>query len=460
MKNIAYKNMGSLFVLITLFLAAWGLTSCEESDDGSNSPMTITKVYLENARSSVTDREVTFARIGQLLRLEGSGFTGVQKVYFNGKSTTYNSALATDNNLFVQIPNGTPIIDVDPDLHNTIILEKGSIQYKHSFEIRDAAPAITNVSHTMPLLGEWITIEGSGLINVTKVVFPGNIEVTTDIVSDEEGKFFKVKMPEGVPSTGGSIFIECANGGAYSPAFFNCKAGLILDFDGHGIPASWSDNMVKSDDFLNAVIGEGNVSQGYYCPMIPDRLAPVKAGQVRAIELWTSGDDDWDWRAKFVPSLFDASTPLDKIALQFDIYVPEEWNNTGFLGINLANNFDAGNQWKGEFYNYIPWLSGSTTVPFKTLGWTTVTIPFNNFYKFSADQKTFEDILVLRETASYKNFGMFFNNNDFNLKNITGRDADESTEFLSSATSVKVYVDSFRLVSIETPAYSDFPDEE
>ena len=43
-----------------------------------------------------------------------------------------------------------------------------------------------------------------------------------------------VNVPEGISDNGGSIFIECANGGAYSPAYFNCKKGVILDFDGKG----------------------------------------------------------------------------------------------------------------------------------------------------------------------------------------------------------------------------------
>ncbi|GHU80254.1 hypothetical protein FACS1894145_6320 [Bacteroidia bacterium] len=360
--------------------------------------------------------------------------------------------------MIVQIDRNVPTTDAEEDVRNTIRLEKGQNTCLFDFVIRSASPSITNISHTMPLAGEWIMVEGSGLNEVSKVVFPGNIEVTADIVQDEDGKFFRVKVPAGVSETGGSIFIECANGGAYSPAYFNCKTGLILDFDGHGEPAGWTDNAVKSEDFLSEVIGVGNVSQGNYCPMIFGKLAPVSSGTPRATEIWTSGNEDW--RKQYVPVLFSETTPLDKIAFQFDLYVPENWNNTGFLGICLANNFSTGNQWTGQFYNYIPWLIGSEKVAYKSLGWTTVTIPLNKIYSYSSGDYTFADILAFREGQTYKNFGMFFNNNDFTLKNVTGKDADESVEFPSSATSVKVYVDNFRLVSLDTPTYSDFPDEE
>ncbi|MDR2621474.1 MAG: glycan-binding surface protein [Dysgonamonadaceae bacterium] len=456
-----YFKLKYLPFIVALLILPFAFYSCGDTNDddsqNANAPA-IHKVFLENANSTVPDREVTFARLGQTIRLEGENFVGMTKVIINGYSCYFNPVFVSNKSMIVQINQEVPTIDAADAVKNTIRLEKGAQFCVYNFDIRSASPSVTNISHTMPLPGEWITVEGTGLQEVSRVVFPGDIEVTTDIVSDEDGKFFNVIVPAGVSENGGSIFVESVNGGAYSPAYFNCKAGLILDFDGHGEPASWTDNAVTSDDFLSDIIGQGNVSQGNYCPMIPGRLAPVSAGAPRVTEVWTSGNEDW--RSQFVPAYFNESTSLEKIALQFDIYVPENWNDTGFLGICLANNFSAGNQWTGEFYNYIPWLAGSAKAPFKTLGWTTVTIPMNKFYKYSDGQYTFADILAFREGQTYRNFGVFFNNNDFNLKNVTGKDADESVEFPSSATSVNVFVDNFRLVSLDTPVYSDFPDEE
>ena len=456
MKHLKYLSF--FVVSLVLFFA---FCSCEDENDNyqknSNAPK-IHKVFLQDASSKVPDREVTFARLTQTIRLEGENFVGLTKVLINGYSCYFNPTFVTNKSMIVRINDKVPTMDVSDDVKNKIRLEKGNQSVVYDFEIRAAKPSITNISHTMPLAGEWITVEGNGLTEVSRVVFPGDIEVTSDIIQDEEGKFFKVKVPGGISENGGSIFIECANGGAYSPAYFNCKIGLILDFDGHGEPAGWTDNAIKSDDFLSDVIGEGNVSQGKYCPLVPEKFMPIKAGTPRATEVWTTGKEDW--RAQYVPALCSASTPLENIAFQFDMYVPEDWNNTGFIGLNLANNFAAGNQWTGEFYNYIPWLAGSEKVPYKTLGWETVTIPLNKFYKYSEGNYSFENILAFREAASNKNFGLFFNNNDFTLKNITKKDADESVEFPSSATSVRVYVDNFRLVLLDTPSYSDFPDEE
>jgi len=317
------------------------------------------------------------------------------------------------------------------------------------------------------LAGEWITVEGSGLVEISKVVFPGDIEETINIEQSENGKSFRVKVPENMSDNGGHIYIEGSNGGAYSPAYFNCKNNVILDFDGRGIHAGWSDNHVKEDDLLSAQLplGGDNVhkSQGNYAPMIPARLDSVGKGTPSATMIWTNGKADW--RAQLVATgLLKPEASLEDIAIQFDIYVPEDWKSTGFIGVNLGNNFSAGNQWTGEYYNYIPWLNGATVMPFKSSGgWTTVTFPMNTFYKFSKGSFTFNDVLVFREELMAKdcgNFGLMLHNNDFTLKNITGRDADEDVKFPSAKTTVKIYVDNFRVVSLYTKKYSDYPDED
>jgi len=81
------------------------LTACHDDDSDSNAAMTINKIYLENAKAtdSITDREVTFARLGQLIRIEGSGFTGLKHIYINGYDTYFNNALLTDNNVWVTL---------------------------------------------------------------------------------------------------------------------------------------------------------------------------------------------------------------------------------------------------------------------------------------------------------------------------------------------------------------------
>ena len=454
MKNIIKKLLPGLPVL-GMFLFALLITGCSSDDDaGNGQAITVDAVYLQDVNSEVPDREVTFARLGQLLRLEGSGFEGVKRIFINGYQTSFNPVYVSNTSMLVRVSGDTPTIEAEEDVRNTIRLEKdGGIETTINFEIRSSSPAITKVSNTLPEAGEEITVYGSGLIEVSKVVFPGDIEVTSGITYDEEdGEFFTVTVPEGVSSEGGSLYIETANGAAYSPAYFNVERGIILNFDGMGEMGEFG-NTIRQDQLISEEIGMGNVSQGNYLPIRNDSIAAFGAGKNRVAEVFTSGNESW--RTQFT-SFIPATTPLEEVGFQFDIYVPEEWEGSGYLKILLINNFNGG-EWAGGVYNYVPWIEDGEVVPFETEGWTTVTIPFTDFYLFNdgADY-TFEDLLQYRESATYKNFGFFFENSDFNLNDLPGESGD--MEFPSADTSVQVYLDNWRIVSLETPTVTDFPE--
>lgn len=461
-KIFSIQNRWISIAWLGMLLMVLLFSACE--DDEKSGPITITKVYLENAQSSVPDREVSFIRLGQLMRIEGSGFTGLRKVYINGYESYFNPVMLSDNSMLVAVSSETPVTEADEAVRNTIRFVNDGYEYTFDFEIRASAPTITSISNTLPLAGETITVYGTGLQEVSSVVFPGDIDVTSGITSDADGEFFTVVVPDGVSEEGGSLFVTCANGGAYSPAYFNFKKGVILNFDGQGTQGYWSwsatGSMMNASDLESAAIGAGNVSQGVYAPHRPARIASYDAAKTRCSEVWTAGNGVDDWRGQLTPYI-PASTPLDQIAFQFDVYVPEAWSGSGYLKICMVNGFNGG-EWARACYNWVPWVADGKAVPYQTEGWTTVTIPLTKFYQF-ADKDTeftFEDVLAYREASDYKNFGFYFENNDFKLSDITGSSADAETVFASAATSVKVYTDNWRVVSLNTPVFNDFTDEE
>ena len=449
------RNYWGGISILGLILFGLLFTACSSDDDEvDGSEITVDAVYLQDVNSTVEDRKVSFARIGQLLRLEGSGFTGVRRVFVNGFQTDFNPVYVSDNSMLLRVSSDTPVMEAGDDVRNTIRLVKDNTETVIDFEIRSSAPSITGVSHTLPKAGEEITVYGTGLVEVSRVVFPGDVEVTNGISYDEEdGEFFTVTVPEGIAEVGGSIYIESANGAAYSPAFFHVERGVILNFDGKGGIGEFG-NTIRQEQIQSDPIGEGNVSQGNYVPMRNDSIESFAAGKNRVAEVFTTGEESW--RSQITPFI-PASTPLEDVAFQFDIYVPEAWSGSGFLKILLINNFNGG-EWTGGVYNYVPWIVDGEVVPFETEGWTTVTIPFTEFYLFSdGEDYTFEDLLQYRESATYKNFGMFFENSDFNLSQVTG-DSSDDEEFPSSETSVQVYTDNWRIVPLETPVVTDFPE--
>ncbi|WP_428231998.1 glycan-binding surface protein [Flavobacterium sp.] len=454
MKYILNKKYWAPIAFLGMMVFSMLFTACDNTDSNGKA-ITISRVFLEDINSTVPDREVTFARLGQVIRIEGSGFTGLKRVYINGYSTYFNVVFVSDNSMVINISADTPTIEADSSVRNTIRFVNDSNETTYSFEIRSSTPVIDRISNTLPNPGETITVYGTGLTEVSKVTFPGNIDVTTGITSDPDGEFFTVKVPNGISDNGGSIFVQSSNGGAYSPAYFNFKKGILINFDGQGQHGYWgtSTSMIQPGDLESVALGTGNVSQGKYVPHRPARIASFDAAKNRCTEVWTAGTGVDNWRTQLTPYI-PASTPLDKVALQFEIYVPEVWKDSGFLKICLINNFNGG-EWTGACYNFVPWIVDGKSVAFQNTGWTTVTIPLNKLYTWSKEAFTFEAVLAYREAATYQNFGMYFENSDIKLKDVTGNASE--VEFPSKATSVKVYTDNWRIVSLNTPVYNDFP---
>jgi hypothetical protein len=434
MKNLINKNS---WIIVALISVAF-LGSCKEDDnDNLSTPINIKQVYLENAQSSVKDRPVDFARLGQVIRLEGSGFAGLQKVFVNGESLYFNPVFVTDNSMVFQISSDVPTIDAPENVRNTICLVKGNQEYVYNFDIRAAAPSITNVSHTLAQSGEEITLTGTSLQEVEDVIFPGNIHATTFSSDNVNGKWCNVIVPEGINTSGFITFIG-ANGGAYSAPYFNYKEGLIHNFDdvqnyswGSGI-----DNTALTD---NLPVDAGNLpkSQGSY-------QAFNKTGNLAA------NSDQRFWlnsTAIFgtITNYISGSTAAADCGIQFDVYVEGAWNS-GVIRFVMADGSGASRYCM--LYRPV-YLNGTTydAAAFVNPGcWFTVTLPF----ELSADYKgkTLDNVVASMSAASYKQAGPWFENSGI------------TDVFDPVPATEKVYFDNIRFVPLAAPEYSDFPEED
>ncbi|MDR0541637.1 MAG: glycan-binding surface protein [Dysgonamonadaceae bacterium] len=430
-------NSKQVLFVAGLLVTACIFNSCEnKEDDGANTPMTIRKVFLENAQSSVPDREVTFARLGQIIRLEGSGFAGVSKAYVNGKSCYFNPVFVTDNSMMLQISADAPTIEAPDAVRNTIRLEKSTANFLvYNFEIRASAPTVTRISHTMPQAGDVITIHGSGLQGVESIAFPGNVIVTAGIVSDDEdGKWCTVVVPEGVSGDGGSLLVIGANGGAYSPACFNYRKGLFHNFD----------------DVQNYAWGSG-IDNTALTEVIPAGKKPQSQGGYQVFNATGSLAANSDQRfwlnsANLTTALsaVPASTPAADCGIQMDIYVEGEWNS-GIIRFVMADGWGASRY----CMIYQPVYIGGTydKAAFENPGtWFTVTLPFGLSADFEG--KTLGDVIAQMSSATYKQAGPWFENTGI------------TDVFDPVPATEKVYFDNIRVVPLNTPIYSDFPDKD
>ena len=453
------------FWMLGLALVAFNFTSCKDDDDegSQTAPMTISKVYLENINDEENkDREVDFARLGQLIRIEGSGFKGLKKILINGYETYFNNALMTDNNVWVTLNSETPVDKADDDVRNTIQLVKDGTKLVYPFTIRAAAPSITSVDNTLPMPGETVTVYGTNLQETTKLTLPGGIEITSGIISDEEGKFYSFTMPSGV-SESGSITSEGANGTAVTPAFFNEFRTYITNFDDKGGLGTWSATY-GTEDLVDDPLGTGRGKVAMLVPNVKLDAGGLDKGANSL--LWATagdkaGEDDWSRMYSVVP----ASTNAADVAIQFDIYCPEPWDLSGQLEISLQNNlsnygYGSGcTKYSSQYTNtatvWVPWFNkqDGTHAPFTTgERWQTITIPmtaFGNYDPTEAPDVTFQKICEDRLAGSYSNFLFLFVNADL-------EDEDLGVKYESKLFNQKIYIDNLRVVPTAAVTVSDF----
>lgn len=459
--------------MFCLAVVTVGFTSCDDDDEASgSSPITVTQIYLERSTATVTDRPVDFARLGQTIRIEGSGFKGLKELYVNGFRTYFNTTYITNNNMIVSLDMDTPISGADPEERNTIRFVKSGTEYVYEFEIRAASPVIKSISNTLPKAGETVTVYGENLQLTESVTLPGGTQVTkiTNAPEEEDGEWFSFVMPSDVTEYG-AITVTCANGTAVSAEYFNNSNCIVLDFDGNGAQGSWNwsetGSMISSDDLVDDPLGTPlGTGRGKVLKIIPDRLLDaggIAQGKPRATECWTAGSgnelDDWSRMYTYIPE----TTPLTDVAFQFDIYVPGTWVGTGHIQICLINSFNFGGIGSDDDSDskqcafYCPWIVDGEVVPFTTGDqWVTVTIPFSEFGKYAAeiedgDTPTFSEVVTERNAATNRNFGMGFVNTDFTL---------DGVEYESAVCSQEIYIDNWRVVPCASEVVSDFPDEE
>ncbi len=454
------------------FLATMAtLAACSDDDSLNSAQMVIDKVYLEDAKATdgVTDREVSFARLGQTLRIEGSGFTGLKHIYINGYDNYFNNALMTDNNVWVTLNSNIPVAKATEDVRNKITFTKDALTTTKEFTIRASSPIITGINNTLPSAGEEVTVIGQNLENTSKVVLPDGTEVGDDqITSAEDGTSFSFTMPAGVKQVSGAITTEGVNGQAVSPAMFNNNDCYIINFDGKGEQGSWSATF-SADDLVDDPLNSG---RGKVIKIIPDSYLAenpdgVKAGVDHIKGFYTAGndspDDDWTRMKKFIPG----TTPVDSVALQFDVYCPEGWNNSGQIEFTLQNNlsnygYGSGGtkynkDYKNQAYAWVPWFNretGDTLKTFKTEGWETITIPLSSFGNYTNSELTwtFQNVIDDKNAGSYRNLGVLFCNPDITWKD----DAGKEKTLPAQDFNLPIYIDNLRIVPITTRTISDF----
>lgn len=434
-----------LQVAVVVLLASAGLmSSCEKEDDGDiTDNIVVEAVYIHNKTS--TTKVIEKARLGTMIRIEGTGLATTKEIYCNGYPATINLNYITPTSVIFRIPSKAPAgEECEQSVRNTIRVVTGKDDYTFEFQIQDQAPSVSRVSHTLPNPGEVITIYGSRLKDITEIVFPGEVSVTGDgnIEQDEKGEYVRVKIPEGIDDKGGAITVVSSNGIAYSRNYFNrrkfimnskfyseasddfqkqyspycadCKSGAH-GYYGWGAPAKDLTAVIPASG--NGPKNTDNAKWGATYGSIP-----AEPGKIGALTSSDNAADNGAGRAVFNgcacyarvigqtkdlgAEAVTTATPLSKLAIQFDVYVPGKWSQGRIAFVAV----DGGSKYMSS---YTPWLvttsSGKEVKAVEMTGWETVTLPLDTFPAFAGETVNYLFKAASSGTYTFQAFITFYN---------------------------------------------------
>jgi hypothetical protein len=150
--------------LLVLSLVTIVTISCSKDNDASGESPVITSVS-----ASVTDQAGTPSDLSPITQgqadnyyiINGSGFSTLNKVFFNDVESSFNPNMVTNNHIIVKINKDTPYENASNKLR--IITGNGTAEY--NFVVAPPAPLITGFNSINTSAGNTFKISGSFFLN-------------------------------------------------------------------------------------------------------------------------------------------------------------------------------------------------------------------------------------------------------------------------------------------------------
>lgn len=353
------KNKHPFYLHLTrlgwLSLLLWVTFACEKNEDlHSGPPPVIQKVRLVDPAKK--DSTFTQALPGTLVVIQGENLHATLDVYFNDMEAPFNAVYNTANNLIVTIPADAPTEATNPKVSNKIRLVTTHGETTYDFVLLPPPPTITGMSNENAPASSKIKLYGFNFYLVQKVIFPGNIEVST-LSGSSDGSSVELTVPANIVGAG-PVKVITKYGQSESVFPFGLKSGPRI--------------MSNFDDQNTLEWGCGTSSDA--------SKFPDNAGQFALLEFKEVGANDGAWwnggrsinttKVQWVPST-DLGATLDSYAVKFEVFVKEKWN-TGTILLMKDYNWTY-------VARYAPWKVGDKVVEFSNDSWQTVTIPLSEF---------------------------------------------------------------------------------
>lgn len=346
-----FRKTGRLFLLVSIVMLFQNACKKEVVND----PVI---TGLRAISPAPDDSILTQVTPGQIVVIKGSNFNGLQQVLFDGYAASVNTALNTNATIVITVPSGIIFSDLTNGVANTIklITTHGETVYK--FTVAPPPPIISAISNEFAHGGDTITLTGSYLYTVQSVIFPGNLPVTSGILSNAVGSSLQVVVPDGI-TAGETDSVAVVTEGGTGKAAFNNPYGMIADFEWGSPTFGWQYwGGIMGSDASKFPGGWGN-----YIEIDPPSEIGANDGawytNNRAVMIASSA-----WEG------VNIADPSANYALKFQMFVKNPWT-AGSLEIAINGNFN-------NLATYAPWKQTSNGM-FVTNGWVTVTIPLSSF---------------------------------------------------------------------------------
>ncbi len=181
-----------------------------------------TPTFTVEAGPTISGTSPTHGGFGTEVTLTGTGFTGVSKVVFNGK-TDSTFSVDSDSQITAHVPSGTPTNTTTKP--GSVVVTNAVGSASTSFVVDPGAPTVTSVAPAAAQEGATVVIKGTNFKDdsnnslVSSVSFNGTDAVDPNVVSKTE---IDAVVPHG--ATSGPITVDTSVGSTASKTSFTVVA--------------------------------------------------------------------------------------------------------------------------------------------------------------------------------------------------------------------------------------------
>jgi hypothetical protein len=243
MKKFNFLYLRSFLAIASLLLIGF-FTSCSDDDSGASTTTTITSVNTamhtpDDGSPVEIDVPTEMGLPNNTYFIHGTGFSTLQKIYFNGVESYFNPTMVTDDVIVVTIDQDTPYENASSELK--IVTKFGTVIYP--FVIAPPAPVLTKGFNPVNAAdGSVVTIYGDFFLDpvVTFGTIPATIisatmteiKVTVPVGSDK--KFISVKTISGTVTSVEAVGTALYDDELYGMQWGGPWAGKGVNFDYNG----------------------------------------------------------------------------------------------------------------------------------------------------------------------------------------------------------------------------------